>query len=147
MLGVDVEGLLPGLAAIGGHEDAAFLVGAGVVAERADVGDVGVEGIEGDAGDVVGVLEAEVAPGLAAVERFVDAVAEANAVAGVGLAGAEPDDVGVMRVDGDIADGDSGLVIEDGGPGGAGVGGFEEAAGRGGDVDELGDGRGCLRRR
>ena len=40
VVGVDVQHLLPGFAAVGGHEHAALIVGPGVVAQRADVGDI-----------------------------------------------------------------------------------------------------------
>ena len=111
-------------------------IGTGVVAQRADVGDVGVQRIDDDARDVMRVCEAQIAPRLAAIERLVHAVAEADAVARVGLARAHPDDVRIMRIDRDVADGDGGLVIENRSPGGAAVGGLEQAARGGGDVDQ-----------
>ena len=62
-----------------------------------DVDDVRVARIDDDVLDVLGVLEAHPLPRLAGVGRLVDAVAEADAALIVVLAGAEPDDVRVLR--------------------------------------------------
>src|SRR5262249_62369334 len=89
--------------------------------------------------DVLRVLQADVAPGLATVVGAVDAVAVGDAALAVVLAGADPDDERVLRVEGDGADGVGALVVEDGGPGGAGVGDLPDAARGGGDVVVAGD--------
>src|SRR5262249_23710215 len=78
---IDVQNLLPGLAAIGRLEDAALFVGREQVAQRRDVDDVRVDRVDDDASDVLAVLQAHVLPGAAGVGRFV------NAVAPVGAAG------------------------------------------------------------
>src|SRR5262249_13289097 len=76
-----------------------------------------------------------VLPGLAAVGGAVDAVARLHVAADVRLARADVDDVGVGRGHGDGAEGGNGLVVEDGLPGQAAVGGLPQAAaGCGGDV-------------
>src|SRR5207237_68863 len=80
-------------------------------------------------GDVLGVLEAHVRPGLAAVGAPVDAVAEPDTPLGLVLAGAKPDDVRVLRVEGDAPDRVRPVVIEDGAPGGAAVGRLPQPAG------------------
>src|SRR5262249_48301438 len=64
---VDELDALPGLAAVGGLVDAALLVGRPDVAQGGDVHDLGVPGVDDDAGDVLGVGQAHVLPGLAAV--------------------------------------------------------------------------------
>ena len=74
-------------------------------------------------------LQPDVLPGLAAVVALVDAVAVADAALAVVLAGADPDDVRVLRVEGDAADGVRTLAVEDRRPGGAGVGRLPHAAG------------------
>ena len=56
--------------------------------------------------------EAHVDVGLAAVGRLVDAVAPRRALAVVRLAGADPDEVGVVLRDGDVADRHQALVLE-----------------------------------
>src|SRR5205807_6734310 len=124
----------PGLAAVGRLVQAALLVRAPDVAEGGDIDDVGVGGVDDDAADVLRVPQAHVLPGLAAVGRFVDAVAPGDAVAGVGLAGADPDHVGVRFGDGHVAERNRRLALEDGRPGGAIVDGLPQAARRGGHV-------------
>src|SRR5581483_6944156 len=57
-----------------------------------------------------------------------------DAALAVVLAGADPDDVRVLRVEGDGADGVRAFVVEDRRPGGAAVGRLPDAAGGRGDV-------------
>jgi hypothetical protein len=128
VLGVDVQNLLPGFPSIRGHEDAALFVRSGIVPEGGHVHDVCVERIDDDARDVARVRESQVPPGLASIERLVDAVAERNTVARVRLAGANPHHVRIVGVDGDVADRNRGLVIEDRRPGHASVDRLEQAA-------------------
>ena len=83
------------------------------------------------------VLLPDVLPGLAGVGGFVDAVAGLDVAADVGLAGADVDDVGIGRGDGEGADGLGGLVVEDRLPVDAAVAGFPDAArGNGGVIGE-----------
>src|SRR5690348_15970005 len=89
------ENLLPGLAAIAGFEDAARFVGAIRVAHRRDIEHIRICGVHNDSSDVPGVLEADVIPGLAAVQRLVHAVAVRNISPPAGLAGAHVDYVRV----------------------------------------------------
>src|SRR6185369_13145324 len=83
VLVVDVESLGPGLTAVRSHKHAAFFVGTKSMSERADVNDVGVLRVDDDGGDTLSVFEAHVLPGLACVSRFVNTVAERDAVAHV----------------------------------------------------------------
>src|SRR5205823_8479794 len=101
---VDVEDFLPRLAAVGGLEDAALLVGVPGVPGRADVDRVARLRADGDAGDVLAVVEAERFPRAAAVGRLVDAAADGDGVAHPRLAGADPGGPLVRRIDGDRAD-------------------------------------------
>src|SRR5262249_30195793 len=116
--GVRVDELdeVPGLAAVAGPVHAALRVRPPEVAEGGDVDDVRVPRVDDDAADVVRFLEAHVPPGLAAVGGPVHALAPRDAVARVGLAGADPDDVRVGRGHGDVADGGRALVLEDRSP-------------------------------
>ena len=59
---------------------------------------------------------------------LVDAVAVADAALAVVLAGADPDDVRVLRIERDAADRVRAFAVEDRRPGGAGVGGLPDAA-------------------
>src|SRR5262249_60415601 len=76
---------------------------------------------------------APVLPFLPAVGGLVDAVAVADGVARVGLAGADPDDAPVRRGHRHVADRHGGLPVELVLEGGAVVGGLEQPAGGGGD--------------
>ena len=73
--GILFEDMFPGHAAVGGLEDAAFRVVAVAAAEGADVDDVGIGGMDEDFADLVGLVQAHVFPGFAAVGGLVDAVA------------------------------------------------------------------------
>ena len=79
--------------------------------------------------------QAHVRPGLAAVGRLVDAVADRRRVARPGLAGADPDVLPVRRVDRDRADRLDRLLVEDGLEGRAAVDRLPHAA-RGGADEE-----------
>ena len=130
---VEEEDLLPGLAAVGGLEQAAFLVGAVEPAQGADVDDVGIFRMDGDAADLEGLLQAHVLPGLAAVGGLVNAVAVGDGVAWVVLAGADPDDVAVGGSHADRADGDGAFAVELVVEGDAVVDRLEQSARSGGD--------------
>ena len=118
----------PGLAAVGGLVQAALAAALPERARGRDVHDVGIARVHHDARDVLGELEAHVAEGASAVFALIDAVAVGDAALVVVLAGADPDDGGVLGVDGDPADGVGAVVVEDGRPGGAVVGGRPDAA-------------------
>src|SRR5262249_17673758 len=128
---VDVEDLPPALAAVGGLVEAALLAGAVEPAQRPDVDDVRVGRVDDDTADLEALFQAHVLPGLAAVGGLVDAVAVAHRVARVVLAGADPDDAGVGRGHGDVADADGGLLVELVLEGDAVVGRLQQPAGRG----------------
>src|SRR5262249_19890330 len=138
--------LLPGLAAVGGLVHAAVGARAVQPAQGADVDDVRVLRGDDDPADLVGLVQGHVLAGLAAVAGLVDAVAVADTVARVVLAGADPDDVLVGGGDGHVADGDGGLLVEAVLEGDAVVDGPQQAAGGGGDEPAarvgLGDGDG-----
>src|SRR5262249_33497079 len=135
--GLPDQHLLPGLAAVGGAVDAALGVGAEGVAEDSSVGDVGVFRVDDHLPDLP-LLFPDVLPALAAVGGAVAAVAGGGVAADVGLARADVDDVGVGRGHSDGADGSNGLVVEDGFPGDARVGGLPDAAGGGARVVDQG---------
>ena len=127
---VDEEGLLPGLPAVGRAEDAALRVGVEGVAGGAGEDGVRVGGIDHDLGDPLGVGEAHLLPALAPVGRLVEPVAHGDGVADAGLAGADPDRLRVLRVDGDGPD-RLAVLVEDGLEGEPPVHGLPETAARG----------------
>src|SRR5439155_6227724 len=69
--------------------------------------------VDEDLRDVLGVIQSDVGPALAAIDRLVDAVADRHAVADPAFAGAGPDDLRVRGIDRDGADGLDTLLIED----------------------------------
>ncbi len=85
-----------------------------------------------DFADLESFFQAHVFPGLAAVGRFVHAVAVRGRVARVALAGADPDDVFIRRRDAYVADRHGGLAVELVLEGDAVVDGLEQPAGSGG---------------
>ena len=122
----------PRAAAVGRLVDAFLLLRPGESPFRADVDDVGVGGMNDDAADAARLVEAEVSPRRAGVDRLVDAVAHHVAVANrPGFAGAGPHGFGIGRGHGQGADGGYRLVVEDGREGRAAVGGLPHATGRG----------------
>src|SRR5205085_1837747 len=82
-VGVLLEDLLPGLAAVGGAVDAALGVGAERLAEDGGEGDVGVLRVDGDLTDLTFLLP-DVGPVLTGVGRAVEAVARLDVAADVG---------------------------------------------------------------
>src|SRR5207247_6086736 len=80
---VDVEGFVPALAAIRGHEHAALLVWPESMPERAHINDVGVLGMNNDGGDMFALFQPHMLPVLAAIGRLVNTVTERDAVAHV----------------------------------------------------------------
>ena len=120
----------PGLAAVGRLVEAAVGAVAPQLARHADVDDVAVAGIDQNFGDVLGVRQAHVGPGLAAVGGLVDPVADRDGVAHPGLAGADPDGVGMGGIDRDGADRLRRLLVEDRLEGRAAVLGLPHAAAR-----------------
>jgi hypothetical protein len=126
---IDVQRLAPGLPPVHRLEDPALGVLAPVLSQGRDPGHVRIGRVEHDFVDVLRLLEPQVGPGLASVERAVEAVADRDAVARVALARADPYDIRVGLVDGDSADRRDRLVIEDWRPGEAAVDGLPDAAG------------------
>src|ERR1051326_3377324 len=75
------------------------------------------------------MLEAEVLPALAAIFGAIDAIAPGHAALAVTLAGAHPDDIGIMRIEYDSADGVRAFVVKHRLPSDAIVQGLPQAAG------------------
>ena len=136
-VGLDLERLGPGLAAVDRLVDAALVVRGIEVAQRRHVDDVGVHRVDDDAADVMGVFEAHVGPRLARVDRLVDPVAPVGAARGGVLARADPDDLRIGVGHRDIADRDDGLIVEDRRPADAVVHRLPEAARTGRRVDRV----------
>ncbi len=137
----DLEHLCPGLAGVGAAIDAALAAAAPQRPVSRHPDDARVARVDEDAADVLGLLENHLLPRLAAVERAIDTVAVGDAALVVVLAGADPDDVGVLRVDGQGADRVGAFAVENRCPGRAGVGRLPDAARGRSDPPDLGAGR------
>ena len=86
---------IPGLAAVGGPEDATLLLWTVGMPECARTDDVRIAGINDDAADPASLLETHGSPGLSRVGGFVYPVADRDMAANKGLAGSCPDYVRV----------------------------------------------------
>src|SRR5207244_425830 len=95
----DIEHLVPGLAAVDGLVEATIAAGIPQRSLGRDVDDVRIARIDEDLADVFGILEADVLPRLAAVVGAIDPVAVADAALAIVLAGADPDDARVLRIE------------------------------------------------
>ena len=131
---VDEEGALPGLAAVGRLVDPALVVAVPEVAGGADPDGVAVARVNGDPGDVLAVLEPRLLPGVAAVGRLVEPVADRDAVSDPRLAGPHPDGLRILGIGGDGAD-RLHLLVEDRPVGKAAVDRLPDTAARRADVD------------
>src|SRR5438046_677124 len=113
-----------------------------------DQHEVRVARIDQDRGDLSRAVEAQVLPGLAGIDRLVDAVAFVDAAAGDQVAHADVDHVSVGGGDFEGADrGRGGDVVEDRRPGFADAGGFPDAAEGEADVEDAGLADGARDRR
>jgi hypothetical protein len=138
-VGTAREDLLPGGAAVGGAIDAAHFVRPPEMAERGDVHDVGILGMDAHRADGLAILQPDIAPRLAAVDGFVDAVAVGGIAAHAGFAHAHVDHVGVGIGHRDGAHGTGlELAVGDRQPGAAAVGGLPDAAAHAAEVVDVG---------
>src|SRR2546422_6885673 len=137
MLFVDVERFSPGLAAVGGHENATLVVWSKCVAHCTNVHHLWILWVADDRRDVLGVLESGMLPALAAVSGFVNAVAERNTVAGVRFTGADPDNVGISWLNSDISNRNCALSFKDRFPRKSTIRGLPESARSRSDIDNI----------
>ncbi len=98
------------------------------MAQHRGKGDVRIGRMHDDLADLSFLLP-NVSPGFAGISRLVDAVAGRHISANVGLARADVNDIRIGRRHSDGTDGRNGLLVENGFPGEAGVGGLPHAAG------------------
>src|SRR5205085_6909428 len=131
-------GLLPGGAAIERAKEAALGVRAVRMAEHSDKNAVGIARINGDGTDLLAVAQAEMLPGLAGVGGFVDAIAGREVGAAQSFAAAHVNNFRIGGRDGQRADGLRGLVVENGQPSLAEVGGLPNASVIDADVENIG---------
>ena len=123
----------PGAAAIDRLVQAAVGAVRPQAARRADIDRVAVLGIDQHARDPLAVGQADPGPGLAAIDRFIDAIADRDRVAGPAFAGPDPHHFGIARVDRDIADRLHRLAVEYWAEAHPAIFGLPDPAGRGAD--------------
>ena len=134
--GIDKQDAIPGEAAVSGLVDASFAAGAEHAAEGRHVDHFRINGIHDDAGDHLRGAEAHELEVATAVGGLVDAVAPRRALPVVVLAAAHPHGVGVVRVDGDVANRDRVFeIVEQHFPRRAVVHRLPQAPGGGADVE------------
>ena len=97
-----------------------------------------VFGMDGDAADVACLSQPHVGPRLSRVGRFPDPEAAKRDAARGGVARSDPDDVGIGRCQGDVADRDHALLGQDGFECCPVVDRFPDAARRRGKVEGVG---------
>src|SRR5205807_1010423 len=120
---------LPAPAAVAGAEDASFVVGSEHVPERGHECDIRVAGMDDDRANVTRIAQPDMLPGLAGVERFVDAITVGDVATRTGLAGAHIDDIVIGVGDCDGANRCDLLLVEQRLPGNPGVGALPYTAG------------------
>src|SRR5262249_52794079 len=81
----------PGQATISGFVNATLAARAPEACQRGDVDDIVVYRVNNDARDVFGSVQSHILPGLAAISRFINAVAPRRALPIVVLTAADPD--------------------------------------------------------
>ena len=118
------------LTAIGGAEDAAFLLRPSRAPQNTGKHDVRIRGMNDDPADAAGIRQAHVRPGLAGIGRFVDSIAHHVAVADYpGLASSRPYRARIRRCYRQRADGGDRLLVKDRHPAISAIRGFPDAAG------------------
>jgi hypothetical protein len=132
---VDIQHLLPSLAAVGGHKHPAFGVGTERRANRSDPHGVRVARVDDNAANLARLAQPQILPILAAVGGLVDATADGDAVARVRLACAHPNHIGVLRVECNISDRSRLLLVEQWRPSDTPVGGLPQPACARRDID------------
>ena len=106
--------------------------------EDGDEDAIWIARIDGDHGDLLTVAEPKMRPRLSGVARFVDAVTGGEIGTLQSLAAAYVDDVRIGGSHRDRANGAGGLIVEDGRPDAAVVGGLPDAAVVDADVKDIG---------
>ena len=90
--------LAPGLAGIAGDKQTAIATGRPQRALRGNPDHIGITRIDDNLRDVLGLLEAHVLPGGAAIQRAVHAIAIRNTALRIVLAAAQPDHQRIVRI-------------------------------------------------
>src|SRR5260370_37194668 len=117
----DIKNALPGFAAVGSFVKAPVASRTPQRSLASDINRVRIARVDDNLADVLRSFEANVFPTLSAVLRAVDAVAVSDAALTVVLAGADPDDAGILWVEANRTDGIRSFVVKDRRPSDYGV--------------------------
>ncbi len=131
-----VQDSLPGLPTVGGLVEASFPTAGPEGSLGCGIDHVGVARVDKDVPDVLGSLQPHAPKALPPIRALVDPVPVAGAPLGGVLAGADPYHVGMEGIHRHGADGIGAVVVEDGLPADAPVGGLPDIPRRDADVPD-----------
>ena len=119
---------IPSCAAVSGFKQAASTRVSPEMAYGRHVNNVRICRVSGDTGDLMGLLKPHIDKCFPTVGRLVDSVTPTAAVAVVGLAGADPDDIGIALKKSHVTDRAASIVVKNRRPSDAGIGRFKHAS-------------------
>lgn len=122
----DVEDFIPCSTTVGGFIEPAIAAAGPERSLARDEDGVAVAGIDEDFGDVFGLVEADFGEALSAIERLVETIAVSDASLAIVFPGADPQDITILGIESEAADGVGAVLVEDGIPRGTGVGGLPD---------------------
>ena len=114
---VDPQRMRPGAARVDRLENTAHLGWRPEIPQCRDISDVGILRIDNDAADRAAVLEANVRPSGAAIDRAIDAITPRATLPVVLLTSTRPQNIRIRWRHRDHAEGGGRLLLEDGHPG------------------------------
>jgi hypothetical protein len=125
---IHLQHLRPALAPVAGSKHAALRLRAISMSQCACEHDVGIFRIHNHTRDAAGFFEPHQVPGLARIERLINALPNGDMAANERFAGARPHDVRIAAGNGKRADGGHRLPVEDRFPMRSAIGRFENTA-------------------
>ena len=131
---IDFQHLNPGRAAVGGFVEPTMTTRRPQRALRGNEHNVAVARVHENLADVFGSLESHLLPGSSTISAAVDAVTPPNVSPAHVLAGADPHDLRIRRIEGNVTDRVRGSIVEDRRPCDAGIRSLPEPAGPDGHV-------------
>src|SRR5215471_10246267 len=108
------------------------------MAQRRHVNRIGIPLVDNNAGDCLGFSQPHIGEGLSAIGRLINAVTRGRALPIIGLAGSDPDDIGILLADVNVTDRRCSIALEYRLPGRSIVYGLPNAARRQPNVDDIG---------
>ena len=134
---IDKKYSLPRFAAIGCFEYASLRIFTPGGSQGCDVSDIWIYRMQNHAMDFLGFFEPQKFPAIAAINAFINSIPNANAVAGIALAGSDPNDAGIGLKNRYRANRRGGLIVKNRLPGDSAIGGFPDAASRCANINDI----------